>query len=153
MSSITCYFDVPGHGFDPATLTDALGVEPTKTWRIGETTRRSGRPYKHDGWSITSEEMESRDVQEVALPILKRVLPVAGALVDFCAGRHLETVVWATPGGRRSVAWTRGQSSDGVAAPGDRGPASPVFGFWRPGRHWRGCPWCCPVQGGHQLSA
>jgi len=49
MSSITCYFDVLGHGFDPATLPDALGVEPTKTWRIGETTRRSGRPYKHDG--------------------------------------------------------------------------------------------------------
>jgi len=37
--------------------------------------------------------VESLDVQEVALPILKRVLPVAGALVAFCAGRHLETVL------------------------------------------------------------
>jgi hypothetical protein len=90
LSSIRCYFEVIGHGFDPHALTEALGVEPTKTWRTGEVTRQSGRPYKHDGWSIRSDEVDSLDLQEVALPMLKRLLPVAGPLVQFCEKLALE---------------------------------------------------------------
>ena len=89
MTSIKCYFDVIGHDFDPAVLTAALGIEPTETWCTGERTRRSGRPYKHDGWSLRSEEVVSLDLQEVVTPILNRVLPVASVLVEVCGRLNL----------------------------------------------------------------
>lgn len=93
MSSIKCHFEVIGHDFEPAMLTRALGVAPTETWRIGDRTRLSGRPYKYDGWSMSSEEVESLDLQEVALPILKQLLPAAGILVEYCSRLHLEAIL------------------------------------------------------------
>jgi hypothetical protein len=93
MTSIKCYFEVIGHGFDPAVLTDALGIAPAEAWRIGERTRRSGRPYKHDGWSLRSEEVISLDLQEVVSPILKRLLPVADTIVEVCGRHNLEVIL------------------------------------------------------------
>lgn len=93
MTSINCYFEVIGHGFDPAVLTDALGIEPTVMWRTGERTRRSGRPYQHDGWSLRREKLVSLDLQEVVLPILNRLLPVAETLVEVCSRHNLEVVL------------------------------------------------------------
>ena len=96
MTSIKCYFEVIGHGFDPAVLTEALGIEPSETWRTGDTTRRSGRPYKHDGWSLVSDEVASLDLQEVALPILRKMLPVAASLVECCGRLKLEAFLSCT---------------------------------------------------------
>ncbi|HXT35599.1 MAG TPA: DUF4279 domain-containing protein, partial [Chloroflexota bacterium] len=93
MTSIKCYFEVFGYGYDPTVLTHALGIEPTETWRIGDRTRKSGRPYKHDGWSLSSEEVASLDLQEVVLPILTRVYPVASILVDSCTRLKLEPIL------------------------------------------------------------
>lgn len=93
MTSIKCYFEVIGDGFNPDLLTEAMGIEPTKTWRVGDTTRRSGRPYKHDGWSIRSEEVASLDLREVVLPVLRRLLPVAGVLSEYCDRLNLEAVL------------------------------------------------------------
>jgi len=92
-TSIQCYFDVLGNGYDPTVLTHALGIEPTKTWRIGDRTRKSGRPYKQDGWSLRSDEVASLDLQEVVLPILTRMYPVASILVDSCARLQLEPIL------------------------------------------------------------
>jgi hypothetical protein len=93
MTSIKDCFEVYGSGFDPDVLTGALGITPTETWPTGDTTRKSGRPYKNDGWSICCDEVESLDLQEVALPILRLLVPVAGVLVECCTTLKLDAML------------------------------------------------------------
>jgi len=90
MTSIACYFEVIGRGYDPSDLTKAVGIEPSSTWRYGEIIPPSRRPYKHDGWSLESGKVESLDFQEVALPLLRRMLPASAVLRDYCQRRGLE---------------------------------------------------------------
>jgi hypothetical protein len=93
VTSIRCYFEVIGGGFDPAIVPEALGIEPSTMWRVGDTTRKSGRPYKRDGWALHSNEVESLDVEEIALPILIRLQPVAASLRELCARFNLEAIL------------------------------------------------------------
>jgi hypothetical protein len=49
---LTTYFDLVGDGFDPDEVTAELGIEPTKTWRRGESLVPRMRPRGHDGWGL-----------------------------------------------------------------------------------------------------
>jgi hypothetical protein len=96
MASIKCYFVVVGSGYDPSVLTEALGVQPTRTWRRGEVPSGLARPHQTDGWSIDSEAVESLDLQEVALPLLQRLSPSSDTLRDYCNRLNLEAELGCT---------------------------------------------------------
>lgn len=80
MAKITCDFVLTGHGLDPAILTQALSIQPTRTWREGEHIQRTPLRRKKDGWLLSTGPMESMDVQEVALPLLATLRPLAHKL-------------------------------------------------------------------------
>ena len=83
MAMIRCDFILTGHGYDPDIITQALGIQPTYTWRAGERVPNSLVRYKHDGWSLTNGPVESLDVQEVARPLLTSLLPLVDTLADL----------------------------------------------------------------------
>lgn len=83
MAMIRCDFILTGHGCDPDIITQALGVQPTYTWRAGEQVPNSLVRYKQDGWRLTTGPVESLDVQEVARPLLTQLLPLVDALTDL----------------------------------------------------------------------
>jgi hypothetical protein len=48
------YFAVFGFGDDPAVVTRAMGVEPTKAWRKGEPTGKGRGIQTHNRWVLKS---------------------------------------------------------------------------------------------------
>lgn len=83
MASVRCDFILTGHGYDPNVITQALGIQPTRTWREGEPIPHSSVLYKHEGWCLTNGPVESLDLQEVASPLLATLGPLLNTLTDL----------------------------------------------------------------------
>jgi hypothetical protein len=46
---------IEGDNLDPESVTTAIGLEPTKSWRSGErTSLRSPTMHEHDGWMLVA---------------------------------------------------------------------------------------------------
>jgi len=83
MALIRCDFILTGYGYDPDAITQALAIEPTRTWRQGDAIARSGLHYKHDGWCLSNGPVEALDAQEVAQPLLAKLLPQADTIATL----------------------------------------------------------------------
>ena len=71
LSSVT----LTGASFDPEQVTDALGIEPTKTWRIGEPIQNTLLKRKHNGWSVATPRQESLDLGKQLRDLLRELEP------------------------------------------------------------------------------
>jgi uncharacterized protein DUF4279 len=89
--ALTCDRD-----FDPAIITDALGIEPSRT-------RRKAEPIpKISGWYLSSGEVISEviDVFEMSTALVARLTPKTDQIKCLIAEHgltaHLEVVLWIT---------------------------------------------------------
>jgi len=89
--ALTCDRD-----FDPAIVTAALGIEPTRTSRKAEPTP------KLSGWYLSSGEIISEviDVFEMSTTLVARLIPktpeIKRLMAEHGLGAHLEVVLWIT---------------------------------------------------------
>jgi len=90
VARITCDFVLTGYGLDPARLTQALSIQPARTWHEGEYIQRTLLRRKKDGWLLSTGPMESMDVQEVALPLLTTLRPLAQTLLALAVELGVE---------------------------------------------------------------
>ncbi len=71
LSSIT----LTGEDLDPEQVTDALGITPTKTWRIGDPIQNTLLKRKHSGWSVATPRQVSLDLAKQVRDLLRELEP------------------------------------------------------------------------------
>jgi hypothetical protein len=80
---LTTYFDLVGDGFDPNEVTAELGIEPTKTWRRGESLVPGMRPRSHDVWSLKFGGEASWDFESQLDQLVELMQPRSKALAGL----------------------------------------------------------------------
>jgi hypothetical protein len=69
-------FTLVGDDFDPAVITERLGVEPTRAWRKGDPKTKSRPPYSFSRWLWEGPVAVNGDVSEQVASVLNRFEPL-----------------------------------------------------------------------------
>jgi hypothetical protein len=64
------YFAIQG-SFDPGQVTDRVGIQPTESWRKGETHPRSGYERRVDYWSLHSRLAHDEELEAHIFDVLE----------------------------------------------------------------------------------
>ena len=73
---ISVYFLLTGKELDPQTITDKLGIAPTKTFRAGELIQPKASPqWRQNGWLLESKLHKSAELEEHIEFILEKLQP------------------------------------------------------------------------------
>lgn len=83
-------FTLTGQGVEPEWITESLGVQPTSTWRLGEQVARTSIQRKHDGWRLSTEEVETVDLPGQVRRLLVQLEPHIDAIRRLCDTKELE---------------------------------------------------------------
>ena len=92
------YFALDGDDFDPDSLTDYLGIEPTSIMRKGA--RIPNKVPVRNSWAVSTENIvnEYIDVFDMACEITKQLIPkqelIIKAIQEFDLVPRLEVVLW-----------------------------------------------------------
>ena len=70
--------------FDPESATKIIDITPSDIWRFNDYRDKSSATFKHDGWVLSTDEIESLDVNDLLLPLLNIVYPKKKQIVDIC---------------------------------------------------------------------
>ncbi len=81
-TSIKIHFSLTGK-FDPNDITTTFDGLPTKTWRFGDLIERTIAKYKHDGWEVSSDEIESLDLNEQVKKLVDTLHPYSSELKEI----------------------------------------------------------------------
>jgi len=82
-TTIKVYFTLTGR-FEPTSVTGKIGIKPDKTWRFDEPIQNTTSRYKHDGWQLSTDEIESLDLSEQLSIIENRIRPFLQQIIDTC---------------------------------------------------------------------
>ena len=91
-TSIKVNFIITGK-FIPSEITCALGVKPTDTWRQGDVYKDTLVTFKHDGWELYSDEIESLDLNGEILKIINLIYPYSFQLKEITKRLNLDIEV------------------------------------------------------------
>jgi hypothetical protein len=70
-------------------FTKAIGITPTKTWKLGESIQETALRRKNNGWCLSSEYHHDLDLQKYAKDILQVLLPKSEILSKYCTAFDL----------------------------------------------------------------
>jgi hypothetical protein len=84
-SSIQVRIVLTGKSLDPHLITQELGLEPTKTWRLGDRIGKSQLSFEHDGWCFSLPKSETLDLGKEIRRLLDLLGPCRAAI------RNLQT--------------------------------------------------------------
>ena len=82
-----------GHGFAPEDVTAAVGLAPTKTWRLGDQIQQTALRRKHDGWLFGIPQRETYDMEAMLCELLTAIEPYHESLNDAISRFHLQKVI------------------------------------------------------------
>jgi hypothetical protein len=89
------YFTVTGE-FDPASITEKLGLEPTSSWKRGERNEKTYLERKFSRWSLDSRLDKFVSLEEHIDDVLQQLKPSAN---------EVRQVLKANDGGMQLVGW------------------------------------------------
>jgi hypothetical protein len=92
---IAAEFTLTGVSFDPEQVIRELGIQPTKTWRLGDQIQKTLLHYKHDGWMLstgyqTLDEEHAVNLTGLIRELFLKLKPHTKALVGISAKLNLE---------------------------------------------------------------
>jgi hypothetical protein len=70
-TSIKVRFTLTGMNIDPDEISQAIGLAPTKTWRRGEQRASSALCWEHDGWTLSTSEEVTLDLETEVQKLLQ----------------------------------------------------------------------------------
>ncbi len=79
-----------GQGFDPEDVTKVVGLQPTKTWRLGDPVQRTALRRKNDGWSIGVAPTETFDMETVLCRLLDIIEPHKEKIIESMSRFNLQ---------------------------------------------------------------
>lgn len=83
-TEIAILLTLRGDGVDPRTITSAVQLEPSQTWRKGDVIGNSTMRQKQDGWRIATERRDAIDLGGELDVLLKRIKSHVGQLREVC---------------------------------------------------------------------
>lgn len=81
-TQVAASLTLTGKGFDPKEITSALGIQPTKTWRMGSSIQNTLLKREHDGWEWSSGYVRTLNLPELVDRVLDALEPVSDKLVE-----------------------------------------------------------------------
>jgi hypothetical protein len=72
-----------GASFDPATITNRIGVEPTISRRVGDPASL-GRTQKRDAWGVRVGPRESLDLEPLIRELMEQLTPYTTRIRETC---------------------------------------------------------------------
>ena len=88
-TKIITHFTLNGR-FNPDEITLSLGIEPSRTWRHGDSIQNTLLKYKEDGWRVSMDEKESLDLQECIQSLLDYILPYTAKIKNLYESDELK---------------------------------------------------------------
>jgi hypothetical protein len=71
---------------DPDQITEALGLQPSQTWRRGDAWGRRPRPRPENGWVLATPYRETWDAVEPLRQLLEWIEPSRASLAELTSG-------------------------------------------------------------------
>jgi Domain of unknown function (DUF4279) len=84
-SEISVDFLLTGFEISPEEITNAIGIEPTKSWHIGETIGKSKIKRKKNGWTLSSGLDKSSELEEHLSALFEQLQARWTIFTSLCA--------------------------------------------------------------------
>jgi hypothetical protein len=91
-TKIIVHFTLIGR-FNPDEVSEKLGISPTKTWRFGESIQKTLASYKHDGWRLSTNEVETLDLDKQLKKIWDIIHPFNSKIINICEDLKLDAEI------------------------------------------------------------
>jgi Domain of unknown function (DUF4279) len=82
---ILANFSLTGFTISPNEMSGIIGINPTKTWEIGDTIGKSNLQRKENGWVLSSSLDKSSELEEQISDLLQQLKPKWANLLDVCS--------------------------------------------------------------------
>jgi hypothetical protein len=82
-----------GKGFDPASITEAVGVEPDLVWHMGDLMADTGDRYQDSAWALRAAASEAIDILPVFGKLTSRVKPYIKRFAEVGSTLGIEPAV------------------------------------------------------------
>ncbi len=79
-----------GKNLELSRLTQHIGLNPTKFWSEGEQIQKSKLVYKHDGWMLATNKIETLYIQEPVEELFKKLKPALSRILEAITLFNLE---------------------------------------------------------------
>ncbi len=90
-SEIYVSFNLIGLDFNPDDITNKLGINPTKTWRVGDLIHpKTILKRKENGWSLQSQLNKYYQLEEHLKYLLNKIQPKSDFLKEICSKNYGE---------------------------------------------------------------
>jgi hypothetical protein len=84
LPEIQAEFLITGVNVAPDEITDAIGVMPTRTWKMGEIIEKTTLPRKQNGWCLSTGYHHDFDLGKQAKDLLQSLLPKSELISSYC---------------------------------------------------------------------
>ena len=107
-SEIKVYFRMTGFRKHPDHLAAEIGIQPDRTWRIGEPRRVAKGVFKENGWEIYSLSDKKEELKVHLDDVLRRVRPYAEKISTLAKEfpTLLTCVIYSYGGDRPAITFT-----------------------------------------------
>ena len=82
----------------PAEITERIGIEPSKTWVVGEPIMGGARAHKENGWQLELRDGDASGVEDLTKSLLQRLETSGDAIAELARAFYAEIscIVYAT---------------------------------------------------------
>ncbi len=82
-----------GKNIEHSKLTRCIGLDPTKQWKENDQILTSKLTYKHDGWMLSTNKIETLDIQEPLEQLFEKLNPVLSKIKEVISLFNLEVEI------------------------------------------------------------
>jgi hypothetical protein len=82
-TSVLAAYTLTNFECDSSEISKVLALQPTKTWKLGDSIGRSSLCYEHNGWSLSVQIPGSEDLEEHIAQLLNKLSPAWDKLIKL----------------------------------------------------------------------
>lgn len=95
LPEIRCEFVIQDAALDPQEVTDALSLEPTETYRIGDPIVRNMGVRRSNAWILTIGPVRSYDFEGVSTELVERMASATASIPGLCQRLQVVPEIYA----------------------------------------------------------
>ncbi len=86
------YFAFIGENFNPAVITEQLGIEPSDSWQTGDT-RENFQQHKYSYWKLVSTGNEILDIDKLVTEVISKLKSKVEPIKKLKKELNLDTII------------------------------------------------------------
>jgi hypothetical protein len=87
---ISVYFLLTGFEITPDEITSILGIEPSKSWSVGDTIEKTKLKRKENGWTLSSGLDKSSELEEHLTSLFQQIQSKWSIFLNLCSKYEAE---------------------------------------------------------------